>query len=138
MLERRQPELKELERDIAKLENIKPPFPRIDYSDAVKILQAKGSAVKWGEDLGAEDEALLVEGHDRPVFIYNYPKEAKAFYMKENPGRSRARFSATICWRRKDTARSSAGHSARTTTTSCWRESRRRTCRSRRTTGIWT
>ncbi len=85
VLERRQPELKELERDISKLENIKAPFPRIDYNDAVKILQAKGSSVKWGEDLGAEDEALLVEGHDRPVFIYNYPKGAKAFYMKENP-----------------------------------------------------
>src|SRR5258706_4345659 len=85
VLERRQPELKELERDISRLESIKAPFPRIDYSDAVKILQSKGSTVKWGEDLGAEDESLLVEGHDRPVFIYNYPKEAKAFYMKENP-----------------------------------------------------
>ena len=85
VLERRQPELKELERDISKLENIKAPFPRIDYSDAVEILQSKGSSVKWGEDLGAEDETLLVEGQDRPVFIYNYPKEAKAFYMKENP-----------------------------------------------------
>jgi asparaginyl-tRNA synthetase len=85
VLERRQPELKELERDISTLEKIKAPFPRIDYTEAVKILQGKGSSVKWGEDLGAEDEALLVEGHDRPVFIYNYPKEAKAFYMKENP-----------------------------------------------------
>ena len=84
-LERRRAELAELERDVSKLETIKPPFPRIDYTDAVKTLQAKGSAVKWGEDLGAEDEALLVEGHDRPVFIKNYPKEAKAFYMKENP-----------------------------------------------------
>ena len=85
VLERRQPELKELERDISKLEITKAPFPRIDYSDAVKILQAKGSSAKWGDDLGAEDESLLVEDHDRPVFIYNYPKEAKAFYMKENP-----------------------------------------------------
>ena len=84
-LERRRAELVELERDVSKLETVKPPFPRIDYSEAVKILQAKGSAVKWGEDLGAEDEALLVEGHDRPIFIVNYPKEAKAFYMKENP-----------------------------------------------------
>ncbi len=84
-LERRQAELKELERDVSRLETIKPPFPRIDYSDAVRILQEKGSSVTWGEDLGAEDEALLVEGHDRPVFIYNYPKGAKAFYMKENP-----------------------------------------------------
>src|SRR4029079_9826829 len=85
VLERRQPELKELERDVSKLESIKPPFPRIDYSEAVGILQSKGSVVTWGDDLGAEDEALLVEGYDRPVFIYNYPKQAKAFYMKENP-----------------------------------------------------
>jgi asparaginyl-tRNA synthetase len=85
VVERRAAELRELERDVTKLENIKPPFPRINYSDAVRILQSKGSSVTWGDDLGAEDEALLVEGHDRPVFIYNYPKEAKAFYMKENP-----------------------------------------------------
>src|SRR5256714_489885 len=84
-LERRQKELAELERDVSKLQTIKPPFPRIDYNDAVKILQEKGSDVKWGDDLGAEDETLLVEGADRPVFIFNYPKEAKAFYMKENP-----------------------------------------------------
>jgi len=85
VLERRQPELKELERDLSKLERIKAPFPRINYSDAVKILQSKGSSVTWGDDLGAEDEALLVQDQDRPVFIYNYPKQAKAFYMKENP-----------------------------------------------------
>jgi asparaginyl-tRNA synthetase len=84
-VERRRAELLELERDLSKLETVRPPFPRIDYGEAVGILQAKGSSVKWGEDLGAEDEALLVEGHDRPVFIMNYPKEAKAFYMKENP-----------------------------------------------------
>jgi asparaginyl-tRNA synthetase len=85
VLERRRAELAELERDVAKLEAVKPPFPRIDYTDAVTILQKKGSAVRWGDDLGAEDEALLVEDYDRPVFVVNYPKEAKAFYMKENP-----------------------------------------------------
>ncbi|HEX2721372.1 MAG TPA: asparagine--tRNA ligase [Gemmatimonadaceae bacterium] len=84
-LDRRSEELQLLERNVSRLETVVPPFPRIDYTDAVKILQEKGSAVTWGEDLGAEDESLLVEGHDRPVFIYNYPKEAKAFYMKENP-----------------------------------------------------
>ena len=84
-LERRMPELQELERDVSKLETVVAPVPRIDYSDAIKILEQKGSAAKWGDDLGAEDESLLVEGADRPVFIYNYPKEAKAFYMKENP-----------------------------------------------------
>ncbi len=85
VLERRQPELKELERDLSKLESIKAPFPRVNYSDAVEILQSKGSSVTWGDDLGAEDEAILVQDQDRPVFIYNYPKQAKAFYMKENP-----------------------------------------------------
>ncbi|MGE5750420.1 MAG: amino acid--tRNA ligase-related protein, partial [Gemmatimonas sp.] len=84
-LERRMPELQELERDVSKLETVVAPFPRLDYSDAIKILEQKGSTAKWGDDLGAEDESLLVEGADRPVFIYNYPKEAKAFYMKENP-----------------------------------------------------
>ena len=85
VLERRQAELKECERDITKLESVKPPFPRIDYTDAVATLQKKGSKVVWGDDLGAEDEALLVEDYDRPIFVMNYPKEAKAFYMKENP-----------------------------------------------------
>ena len=85
VVERRQAELKELERDVSKLETVKPPFPRIDYTEAVATLQRRGSTVKWGDDLGAEDEALLVEGHDRPVFVMNYPKAAKAFYMKENP-----------------------------------------------------
>jgi asparaginyl-tRNA synthetase len=84
-LTRRAAELKDLERDTSKLETVVAPFPRIPYSDAVAILQQKGSAIKWGDDLGAEDEALLVADYDRPVFVCNYPKEAKAFYMKENP-----------------------------------------------------
>ncbi|HEV8364473.1 MAG TPA: asparagine--tRNA ligase [Gemmatimonadaceae bacterium] len=85
VLERRSEELKILERDRAALERVVTPFPRIDYTDAVKTLQSKGSAVQWGEDLGAEDETLLVGDGVTPVFVCNYPKEAKAFYMKENP-----------------------------------------------------
>lgn len=84
-VERRGPELALLERDVSKLDTVRAPFPRIDYSDAVTTLQKKGSPVKWGDDLGAEDESLLVEDYDRPVFVINYPKDAKAFYMKENP-----------------------------------------------------
>jgi asparaginyl-tRNA synthetase len=84
-LDRRRAELDVLERDVSKLEATLAPFPRIDYSDAVKTLQAKGSTVQWGDDLGAEDETLLVADHSTPIFICNYPKEAKAFYMKENP-----------------------------------------------------
>lgn len=79
------PHLEKLERDISKLENIKPPFVRLDYGEAIKILQDNGSEAKWGDDLGAEDETILSEMHDKPVFIINYPKHAKAFYMKENP-----------------------------------------------------
>jgi asparaginyl-tRNA synthetase len=78
-------DLKELERDTSRLDNVVAPFPRIAYTEAVEILHGKGSSIKWGDDLGAEDEARLVEDHDRPIFVYNYPKEAKAFYMKENP-----------------------------------------------------
>jgi asparaginyl-tRNA synthetase len=85
ILERRRPELAELDRDVTKLESVKTPFPRLDYSEAVAIVQKKGSTTVWGEDLGAEDEALIVADFDRPVFVMNYPKEAKAFYMKENP-----------------------------------------------------
>ena len=84
-LERRREELVELERDLAPLERVKPPFVRLEYGDAVALIRKKGSATKWGEDLGAEDEALIVAEYDRPVFVMNYPKEAKAFYMKENP-----------------------------------------------------
>ena len=85
VLERRKPELAELERDVSKLEKVKAPFVRIDYGDAVAIVQKKGSTTQWGDDLGAEDEALIVEDHETPVFVMNYPKQAKAFYMKENP-----------------------------------------------------
>jgi asparaginyl-tRNA synthetase len=84
-LERCQEELKILERDTAKLEHIRPPFPRISYTEAVERLNQKGSDVQWGSDLGAPDEVSLMEDYDLPLFVYNYPKSAKAFYMKENP-----------------------------------------------------
>ena len=85
VLERRQAELALLERDTSKLACVQEPFLRLDYGAAVTLCQSKGSDVRWGEDLGAPDEALIVEHHQRPVFVVNYPKEAKAFYMKENP-----------------------------------------------------
>jgi asparaginyl-tRNA synthetase len=84
-LDRRREELKELERDTAPLERVQPPFPRISYSDAVGRLNELGSDITWGSDLGGDDETLLAQQYDRPVFVYNYPKEVKAFYMKENP-----------------------------------------------------
>jgi asparaginyl-tRNA synthetase len=78
-------QLAELERDLSKLEVIETPFHRLEYGDAIELLHRKGSTTKWGEDLGAEDESLIVADYDRPVFVMNYPKQAKAFYMKENP-----------------------------------------------------
>ena len=74
-----------LERNIAPLERVTPPFVRLDYGDAIELLKRKGSTAVWGDDLGAEDESLIVEDYDKPVFVMNYPREAKAFYMKENP-----------------------------------------------------
>ena len=85
VLDRRQEELKELERDTTLLERVQAPFPRISYSDAVARLNALGSDITWGGDLGGDDETLLARDYDRPVFVYNYPRQVKAFYMKENP-----------------------------------------------------
>src|SRR5687767_1151795 len=84
-LEREKESLKELERDTAPLERVQPPFPRISYTEAVTRLNALGSDMKWGGDLGGDDETLLAKEYDRPLFVYNYPREVKAFYMKENP-----------------------------------------------------
>ena len=84
-LDRRKEELKELERDTAPLERVLAPFPRISYTDAVTKLNTLGSDISWGSDLGGDDETLLAKEFDRPVFVYNYPKQVKAFYMKENP-----------------------------------------------------
>ncbi len=84
-LDRCAADLAQLERDTAPLERVTPPFVRLDYGDAIELLKRKGSAAVWGDDLGAEDESLIVEDYDKPVFVMNYPREAKAFYMKENP-----------------------------------------------------
>ncbi len=84
-LDARRAELRELERDTSPLERVQAPFPRISYSDAVARLNALGSDIRWGSDLGGDDETLLAKEYDRPVFVFNYPREVKAFYMKENP-----------------------------------------------------
>jgi asparaginyl-tRNA synthetase len=87
VLERRATELKELERDVSKLESVRAPFPRISYDDAVKRLQAKGSEIQWGGDFGNADETLLGEDYDRPVMVDRYPTAIKAFYMQPDPER---------------------------------------------------
>ncbi len=88
VLDKRREELKILERDISKLENIKKPFPRITYDEAIQILHEKGTEeqrVPWGEDFGGDEETVISQQFDRPVFIHRYPVECKAFYMKADP-----------------------------------------------------
>ncbi len=86
VLERRRPELEVLERDLAKLEAIRPPFPRATYEEASKILAAHPeSQFKAGDDFGAPDETILSNMHERPVMISRYPRQVKAFYMKRDP-----------------------------------------------------
>jgi asparaginyl-tRNA synthetase len=93
VLETRQEELKILERDTTKLEAIVPPFPRVHYDDAVKMLDegfAQGALenkFEWGGDLGAPDETYLSSKYDKPVMVHHYPAEVKAFYMKRDPER---------------------------------------------------
>jgi len=87
VLERRREELKVLERDVSKLESIRPPFPRISYDLAVKTLQAKGSQIQWGGDFGGADETILSEDYDRPLMVDRYPTSVKAFYFQPDPER---------------------------------------------------
>ena len=78
-------ELELLKRDPATLKKIEPPFDRMDYSEAMDLLQKKGHNVSWGSDLGAVEERALTVDREIPMFVVNYPKELKPFYMKENP-----------------------------------------------------
>ncbi|BFN37376.1 asparagine--tRNA ligase [Fidelibacter multiformis] len=78
-------ELKILERDLSKLEKIIPPFPRITYDEAVDILKKKGLDFEWGNDFGAPHETAISEDFDKPVMIWKWPAETKAFYMKRDP-----------------------------------------------------
>lgn len=79
-------ELKTLGRDVAKLENIQAPFPRISYDDAIKLLNEKGfDDIQWGDDFGAPHETAIAETFDKPVFITHYPAKIKSFYMKPDP-----------------------------------------------------
>ena len=87
VLARRRPELEALERDTAPLERVRPPFPRIDYDEAVRILQGRGLPFEWGGDFGGPDETALAAHFDRPVAVRRFPAATKAFYMKPDAGR---------------------------------------------------
>ena len=85
VLERRAPELKTLERDLAPLEAVAPPFPRLSYGEALISLKEKGFELPWGEDLGGDEETALSEMYGRPVMVHRYPRSCKAFYMEADP-----------------------------------------------------
>jgi len=92
-LEKRRVDLETIGRDLTKLENVKAPFPRVSYDDAVKMLQeahAKGAVearFEWGGDFGSPDETYLSSQFDRPVMVHRYPAQVKAFYMEPDPQR---------------------------------------------------
>jgi asparaginyl-tRNA synthetase len=93
VLERRRADLVTIERDVAQLEKVQAPFPRISYDEAVKMLQeghAKGELehrFEWGGDFGSPDETYISAKFDRPVMIHRYPTQVKAFYMEPDPQR---------------------------------------------------
>lgn len=87
VLAKRGEELATLERDTTSLENIKPPFPRITYDEAIEILKQHNPETQWGDDFGGDEETILASQYGRPVFITNYPTNIKAFYMQPDPNR---------------------------------------------------
>jgi asparaginyl-tRNA synthetase len=76
------PEFEELDADLSKLASVKTPFPKITYKEAIEKLNTKDFKTKWGDDLGYEEEKALADDFEKPFFIYDYPKEIKAFYCK--------------------------------------------------------
>ncbi len=85
VLERNAADLATLERDPAKLEAIRPPFPRITYAEALEVLAKQGKTLAWGDDFGGEDETIIANSFAKPVFVHRWPREAKAFYMAPDP-----------------------------------------------------
>jgi len=80
-------ELETLKRDVKKLENIKTPFPRISYEEAIAILQKRGNPAKFGDDIGGDEETIVSSEFDRPVMVHRYPAAIKAFYMQPDAAR---------------------------------------------------
>lgn len=85
-VERCEAELKILERDTQKLlSEVSAPFERITYDEAIALLKKEGHEIEWGEDIGGASETVVSEHFGVPVFIHDYPKRIKPFYMKEHP-----------------------------------------------------
>ena len=87
VLKNRSRELEMLKRDTSKLQNVKPPFPRISYEEAIAILNKRGNPSKFGDDIGGDEETIVSSEFDRPVMVHRYPAAIKAFYMQPDPQR---------------------------------------------------
>jgi len=87
VLENKPRELETLKRDTTKLQNVKPPFPRISYEDAIKVLQKHGNPAKFGDDIGGDEETIISNEFGRPVLVHRYPASIKAFYMQPDAER---------------------------------------------------
>ncbi len=87
VLKNRARELETIGRDTSKLANVKAPFPRITYDEAIEILQQRGNPAKWGDDFGGDEETILSSAYDRPVMVHRYPAAMKAFYMQPDAER---------------------------------------------------
>jgi asparaginyl-tRNA synthetase len=85
VLKNRPDEMKALERDTSKLQNIIAPFPRLHYKEAAQIILKENPSFIVGDDFGAPDETIISSQFDKPVFVHHYPSAIKAFYMKEDP-----------------------------------------------------
>ncbi len=77
--------LKACGRDPLDLEKVKGTFDKVEYKDAVDMVNELGGEMEYGEDFGADEEALLTKDLDKPMFVHKYPKDIKAFYMAEDP-----------------------------------------------------
>ena len=84
VIEKCKNELDTLQRDMSKINDMKPPFPRITYDEACEILKKNGSKFEYGNDFGAPDETILSNQFDKPLMIHRWPAEIKAFYMKRD------------------------------------------------------
>ncbi len=87
VLQNKPRELETLKRDTSKLQNVKPPFPRISYEEAIGVLNKHGNPTKFGDDIGGDEETIVSSSFDRPVIVHRYPASIKAFYMQPDAER---------------------------------------------------
>jgi asparaginyl-tRNA synthetase len=96
VLQHRRDDLQVLQRDLTRLEAVRPPFPRLTYDEALARLASAGKSLPWGEDFGGDEETVISSAFDRPVFVHHYPARCKAFYMQPDPARSDVVLSADL------------------------------------------